>query len=85
MGSLSEQERCGLDDVFLSLGEKQLLKDSIKEQHSRFISSLKQIAKKGLPLSISYIKMKKNMLFQGAKRNNFKLFFYIRPKNRGSK
>ena len=85
MSSLSEHERVGLDDVFLSLGEKQALRERIKEQQKRLLSTLSQIARKGVPLALSYVKSKKIMFKEQSKMDNFKLFNHFRPKNRGSK
>ena len=85
MSSLSEHERVGLEDVFLCLSEKQSLSEKVKEQKLRLISSLGQLAKKGIPLSLSYVKSKKIMFQEQSKVHNFKLFNHFRPKNRGSK
>ncbi len=85
MSSLSEQERVSLDDLFICLGEKQSLTEKMKEQKMRFLSSLSQVAKKGIPISLSYIKSKKIMFKEQVKMDNFKLFNHFRPKNRGSK
>lgn len=85
MSSLSDHERIGLDDVFLSLGEKQALTDRVKEQQKRLLTTLSQIARKGVPLVLSYVKSKNIMFHEHSKRDNFKLFNHFRPKNRGSK
>ena len=92
MSSLSEHERVDLDDVFLSLGEKQAITDKFKEQKKRFFTSLGQVARKGLPITLNYIKVKNKMYFGGkimfqerSKMDNFKLFNHFRPKNRDSK
>ena len=85
MSSLSEHERLGLEDVFLCLGEKQSLSDKLKEHKVRLISGFTQIVKKGIPLSLSYVKSKKFMFREKSKVDNFKLFNHFRPKNRGSK
>jgi len=85
VSSLSEHERVGLDDVFLCLGEKQAITDKLKEQRKRFFTSLGQVVRKGLPLSLKYVKSKKIMFQESAKMDNFKLFNHFRPKNRDSK
>jgi hypothetical protein len=85
VSSLSEHERVGLDDVFLCLGEKQAISDKLKEQKKRFFTSLGQVARKGIPITLSFVKSKKTMLQERSKRDNFKLFNHFRPKNRDSK
>ena len=85
MSSLSEHERVGLDDVFLCLGEKQAISDKLKEQKKRFFASLGQVARKGIPISLSFVKSKKTMFQERSKRDYFKLFNHFRPKNRDSK
>ena len=92
MSSLSEHERVGLDDVFLCLGEKPAFNDKLSEQRKRLFASIGQLVKKGLPITLNYIKIKskiefkKNIMLQErSKRDNFKLFNHFRPKNRGSK
>jgi len=85
LNSLSEHERIGLDDVFLSLGEKQALRDRVKEKQKRLLTTLAQIARKGVPLALSYVKSKKTMFQERSKMDDFKLFNHFRPKNRGSK
>ncbi len=85
LSSLSEHERIGLEDVFLCLGKKQSLVDKVKEQNIRFIIGLSQIVKKGIPLSLSYVKSKNIMFQEQSKMHDFKLFNHFRPKNRGSK
>ena len=85
MSSLSEQERRGLDDLFLCLGKEQSLTDKIREHQVRFFTSLSNLAKKGIPLSLSYVKSKKIMFKEQTKMVNYKLFNHFRPKNRDSK
>ena len=85
MSSLSEQERMGLDDLFLCLGKKQSLTEKVREHQVRFVSTLAHLAKKGIPISLSYVKSKKIMFKERSKTVNFKLFNHFRPKNRGSK
>ncbi len=85
MSSLSEHERVGLDDLFLSLSKDERLGDKLKEQKNRLVSSLAQVVSKGVPIGISYIKSKKNVFLQGAKLPKTKLFKQFRPKNRDSK
>ena len=85
MSSLSEHERLGLDDLFLSLGKKETLNDKLYEHKNRLISSLTQAVSKGIPKGISFVKSKKIMFLKGAKVSKFKLFKEIRPKNRASK
>lgn len=92
MSSLSEHERVGLDDVFLCLGKKQAISDKLKEQKNRFFAGLGQVVRKGIPITLNYIKIKsgadfrKKIMFQErSKRDNFKLFNHFRPKNRDSK
>jgi len=85
VSSLSEQERLGLDDVFLSLGKKTNISEKLKEQTRRSMAGLFQVSKKSLPMGISYISSKKNNIKQHLKRADFKLFHYFIPKNRGSK
>lgn len=85
MSSLSEQERRGLDDLFLCLGKEQSLVDKVREQQVRFLSTLSHLAKKGIPMSLSYVKSK-NIMFKGqVKMAKYKLFNHFRPKNRGPK
>ena len=85
MSSLSEHERLGLDDLFLSLGKKESLNDKLYEQRNRLLSGLTQVVSKGIPLGLSLVKSKKIMFLKGAKVSKFKLFNKIRPKNRASK
>lgn len=85
MSSLSEHERIGLEDVFLSLGEKESLKERIDEQRNRLLCSLRLIVKKGVPAGLSYVKSKKIMFLQQLNRDKSKLFRQFRPKNRESK
>lgn len=85
MSSLSEHERIGLEDVFLSLGEKESLKERINEQRNRLLCSLRLIVKKGVPAGFSYVKSKKIMFLQQLNRDKSKLFRQFRPKNRESK
>ena len=92
MSSLSEHERVGLDDVFLCLGEKEALSDKFKEQKKRLLTSLAQVARKGFPITLNYIKSKRKPVFrkkimfqERSKMDNFKLFNHFRPKNRDSK
>jgi len=92
VSSLSEHERIGLDDVFLCLGEKQAVSDKLKEQRKRFFTSLGQVVRKGIPITLNYIKIrnksafrKKPMFQERSKLHNFKLFNHFRPKNRDSK
>jgi len=85
LSSLSEHERLGLEDVFLCLGEKQSTSEKLKEHKKRLFSSLSQLVKKGIPISLSYVKSKKIIFQEQSKMDNFKLFNHFRPKNRGSK
>jgi len=85
VSSLSEHERMGLDDLFLSLGKDEGFNDKLKEHKNRLVSSLSQVVSKGVPIGITYIKTKKNMFLQGAKLPKIKLFKQFRPKNRDSK
>jgi len=85
LSSLSEHERLGLDDLFLSLGKKESFNEKLYEHKNRLISSLAQVAIKGLPKGISFVKSKKIMFLKGAKVSKFKLFHKIIPKNRASK
>jgi hypothetical protein len=85
VGSLSEQERVALDDVFLSLAKKTGNAEKLQHKSQRLLDSLHQIAKKGIPLSLSYVKSKKIVLTQGKKMYKSKLSRHILPKNRGSK
>ena len=85
MSSLSEHERVGLDDLFLSLGKDEGLGDKLKEHKNRLVSSLSQVVSKGVPIGISYIKSKKYVFLHGAKMPKLKLFKQFRPKNRDSK
>ena len=85
MSSISEHERLGLDELFLSLGKKQSLSEKLSEQKNRLVSSLSLVARKSLPIGISYVKSRKNMFLKGAKTPKIKLFKQFRPKNRASK
>lgn len=85
MGSLSEHERIGLDDIFISLSKKQGHYEKLQHRGQRVIDGLHQLAKKGVPLSLRYIKSKKFMFSQRNKMYKSKLFSHIIPKNRGSK
>ena len=85
MSSLSEHERLGLDDLFLSLGKKESFNDKLYEQKNRLISTFVQALSKGLPRGLSLVKSKKIMFLKGAKVSKMKLFNKIRPKNRASK
>ena len=85
MSSLSKQERVALEDVFISLGEKESIMERMSEQNNRFISSIKQIVKKSIPLTISLVKSKKNIIKHGLKMDKTQLFNHFRPKNRDSK
>ncbi len=85
MSSLSEQERMGLDDLFLCLGKKPSLAEKAKEHKTRLLCGLCQIVKKGIPISLSYVKSKKIMFKEQSKMDNFKLFNHFRPKSRDSK
>jgi hypothetical protein len=71
----------GLEDVFISLGEKDTIKQKLQEQQNRFLDSLNLISRKTISLTISLIKSKKNIL----KMDKIKLFNHFRPKNRDSK
>jgi len=92
VSSLSEHERVGLDDVFLCLGEKPAISDTLSEHRKRLLTSIGQLVRKGIPITLNYIKFKsktdfrKKFMFQErSKRDNFKLFNHFRPKNRDSK
>jgi len=92
VSSLSEHERVGLDDVFLCLGDKPAINDKLNEQRKRLFASIGQLVRKGVPITLDYIKTKskvnfrKRIMFQErSKRDNFKLFNHFRPKNRDSK
>jgi len=85
LSSLSEHERVGLDDLFLSLGKDEGLAEKLSEHKNRLVSRLSQVVSRGVPIGISYIKTKKNMFLQGAKVPKIKLFKQFRPKNRDSK
>ena len=85
MSSLSEHERLGLDDLFLSLGKKESLNDKLYEQKNRLFSSLTQVVSKSVPRGLSFVKSKKIMFLNGAKVSKLKLFNKIRPKNRACK
>jgi hypothetical protein len=85
LSSLSEQERRGLDDLFLCLGKEQSLTEKIREHQVRFLSTLSHLAKKGIPLGLTYVKSKKIMFKEQSKMAKYKLFNHFRPKNRGPK
>ena len=85
MSSLSEHERLGLDDLFLSLGKKESLNEKLYEQKNRLISGITQVVTKSVPMGLSLVKSKKIMFLKGAKVSKFKLFNKIRPKNRACK
>ncbi|HIC43605.1 MAG TPA: hypothetical protein EYO73_04720 [Sulfurimonas sp.] len=92
MSSLSEHERIALDDMFLYLADKPAFRDSFIEQRKRLFMSIGQIARKSIPITLSYIKIKSNLGFrkkimsqERSKRDNFKHFNHFRPKNRDSK